>query len=144
MFDPYIHFQGNCAEAMAFYAVVFDGAVTMTRYRDAPDFAPGTEGADLVMHATLTVADRILMGGDFPPGVQGQAQMAFSLSHVAASAAGARKIFDRLAQGGDLIFPFAETYWAEGFGMVRDRFGTHWMVSGPERLPARRPYVSLD
>jgi PhnB protein len=28
--------------------------------------------------------------------------------------------------------PYGKTFWAEGFGMCTDRFGTPWMVSGGE------------
>ena len=41
----------------------------------------------------------------------------------------ARALFDRLAEGGTATMPFGPTFFAKGFGMCRDRFGTHWMVS---------------
>ena len=25
--------------------------------------------------------------------------------------------------------PFSPTFWAKGFGMVKDKFGTPWMIS---------------
>ena len=28
--------------------------------------------------------------------------------------------------------PFAATFWSPGFGMVKDRFGTPWMVNVPQ------------
>ena len=37
---------------------------------------------------------------------------------------------DALAEGGNAPMPFQKTFFAEGFGMVTDRFGTPWMVSG--------------
>ena len=54
--------------------------------------------------------------------------------HPASFAEGSR-IFDALAEGGQVIMPFAETFWAAGFGHVIDRWGTNWMVN-VEREPA--------
>jgi Uncharacterized protein conserved in bacteria len=50
-----------------------------------------------------------------------------------ASVAAAQEAFDGLIEGGAILVPFAETFWASGFGMLRDRFGTHWMLSGPAK-----------
>jgi len=38
-------------------------------------------------------------------------------------------MFDALAKGGQVTMPFQKTFWAEGFGMLTDRFGTPWMVN---------------
>ena len=40
-----------------------------------------------------------------------------------------RRVFDALAQGGQVTMPFDKTFWSAGFGMVTDRFGTPWMVN---------------
>lgn len=45
------------------------------------------------------------------------------------STAEGRRIFDALAEGGQVTMPFGETFWSPGFGMVTDRFGTPWMVN---------------
>jgi PhnB protein len=42
-------------------------------------------------------------------------------------------VFDALAEQGQVNMPFEKTFWAEGFGMVIDRYGTPWMVNGPEK-----------
>ena len=34
-----------------------------------------------------------------------------------------------MAEGGQITMPFAKTFWAEGFGMLVDRFGVPWMVN---------------
>ena len=40
-----------------------------------------------------------------------------------------RKTFEELAEGGTIVMPFGKTFWADGFGMLRDRFGVTWMVN---------------
>jgi PhnB protein len=41
-----------------------------------------------------------------------------------------RRVFAALADGGTITMPLAETFWADVFGMVSDRFGTAWGVNG--------------
>ncbi|WP_225026868.1 VOC family protein [Xinfangfangia pollutisoli] len=132
-FDPYLHFQGNCRDAMQAYHQIFGGNLQMMSYAEAPDAPPDSAGSDRIMHATLLVEGRMLLGADFPPGMTGDPQQAVSVSFTAASVDTARQAFGRLAQGGAVIMEFAPTFWSDGFGMVKDRFGTHWMVSAPWR-----------
>jgi PhnB protein len=54
----------------------------------------------------------------------------FSLSLWYDTPEEAKTKFDMLADGGNVQMPFAPTFWAKGFGMVVDKFGTPWMVSG--------------
>lgn len=130
-FDPYIHFQGNCAAAMTAYAEIFAADdLRLMRYAQMSDAPPHLANSNLVMHATLTVGDRVLMGSDFPPDVAGDPQKAVSISHYEPDNAKAKAIFDSLSEGGEEIMAWGETFWAEGFGMVKDRFGTHWMING--------------
>jgi PhnB protein len=128
-FVPYIMFRGNCAEAMAFYAEVFgaDPPVLM-RYSEAPE-GEGMPPSERVMHAELGLADGKLMASDYPEGMPGDEQKAVSVMHEVADAEKARRVFDRLAEGGVVLMPFGPTFWSQGFGMVRDRFGTHWMIA---------------
>ena len=140
-FVPYLHFQGNCAEAMQYYADCFGGGdLQIAKYADAPSdiFPDGQRPADdgRVMHASLTVDGATLMASDFPPGMPGDPQKAVSVAHAVPDVETGRALFNRLAEGGAVVLPFGETFWAEGFGMLKDRFGTHWMISGPGKVPA--------
>ena len=42
------------------------------------------------------------------------------------------RAFARLAEGGEVTMPFSSSFWAKGFGMLTDRWGTAWMVSTPD------------
>jgi PhnB protein len=133
-FDPYIHFQGNCRSAMTAYQAVFGGKLDLMPYSDAPEGPPEMKTSDRIMHAALTLpSGRMLLASDFPPDMAGDPQQAVSISHTAETIDAARSTFDRLAEGGAMIMPFAPTFWSDGFGMLKDRFGTHWMVSAPWR-----------
>ncbi len=131
--DSYLFFDGTCAEAMRFYERVLGGKLEMMMTgAESPDaeHVPA-ERRDQILHASLVLdGDRRLMASDWMhsspyPGMHG-----FSVSLGYPTVAEARRVFDELAQGGSVSMPFAKTFWAEGFGMLVDRFGTRWMVSG--------------
>jgi PhnB protein len=130
--NAYLFFNGTCAEAMKFYAQTTGGKLDMVPAGQTPaaeHVPPGT--ADLIIHARLEVpGGAVLMASDwmdtapYPP-IQG-----FAVSLMYPSADEARRIFDILAEGGKVSMPFGKTFFAEGFGMLKDRFGTPWMVGG--------------
>ena len=134
-FEPYLFFNGNCAEAMRFYEQTFGGRLDVIPVAGSPaeqDMPPGS--GNLVMHARLEVDGRGLMASDWMGGTDpypGMKGVSVSVSYP--TAAEARKVFDALAEGGQVHMPFDKTFWSEGFGMVADRFGTNWMVGGGER-----------
>lgn len=135
---PYIHFQGQCAQALAFYAEVFDGSgLQLMRYAEMPDAPPGWAQMPHIVHGQVTIGDGTLMASDFPPGFEGDPQKAVSVMQTLPDAAAAQVVFDRLAEGGAVIQPMAPTFFSPGFGMVKDRFGTHWMIAveGPPPVP---------
>ena len=136
-FDPYLHFRGDCAAAMEFYANVFAADdLFMMRYSEMPEAPPVFADSNRVLHATLSLGGRMLMASDFPPGTEGDPQKAVSISHSAPDLDTGRRIFDALSDGGEEIMAWGETFFAEGFGMLRDRFGTHWMIMSGSKTPA--------
>lgn len=140
---PYLHFQGGrCAEALAFYADVLGGSdLRMVPYAEMPGAPAEWRSATHVMHGQVTLPGGTLMASDFPPGFEGDPQKAVSIMQTFATAEAARAAFDRLLDGGDVIDDFKETFFSPGFGMVRDRFGTHWILSteGPDGSAAPQP-----
>ena len=127
---PYSHFQGQCAEALAFYGTVFGGTNLQTlRYADAPEAPPAWQGSTRIMHGQITIYDGTLMASDYPPGVTGDGQKGFSVMQTAPDVPAAKAIFEQLADGGQIIDAFKPTFLSPEFGMVCDKFGTHWIIS---------------
>ncbi|MCY3880484.1 MAG: VOC family protein [Rhodobacteraceae bacterium] len=129
-FTPYLTFDGNCKEAFEWYAEVLGGSiVAMMRFRDEPSCAGMPEEVqDKIMHARLQFRDSLLMASDLPMGEYVQPQSV----HVAidfGDTATAKAVFGQFADGGEVSMPFDKTFWTEGFGIVRDRFGVLWMVN---------------
>jgi PhnB protein len=130
--DPYLFFDGNCAQAMRFYQATLGGKLeALLTYAESPEpnqCPPGS--ADRIMHACIDLGGQMLMASDTPQGqpYDGMKNVALSLNYPSADEAG--RIFDALAQGGKVIMPMAPTFWADSFGMATDRYGTSWMVGG--------------
>lgn len=128
--DTYLFFDGNCAEAMRFYERTLGGKLeAMMRFDEGP--APCPEGgAGRIMHASLTLGARRLLASDTVPKYPHEGFKGFNISIGYASTDEARRVFDALADGGKVMMPLQKTFWSEAFGMVADRFGVPWMISG--------------
>jgi PhnB protein len=126
---PYLHFRGTCAQAMRYYAEVLGGSdLQMMAYADMPP-AEGQPSPDpaLVLHAQMNAMGTTLMASDFPPGVAGDPQQAVSVMLAPETVAEGRRLFAAL-KGGGVIAEFGPTFFSKGFGMAKDRFGTHWII----------------
>ncbi len=129
-FAPYLVFPGTAREAMTAYAAIFGASDLQIMGFDAtpPDQRPpGSDGK--VMHAQFSAGPGApLLGSD---SVTGMANSSGSptVFHAAADAARAAEIYGALAKGGDPFMPLAATFWSPAFGMLRDRWGTTWMIT---------------
>lgn len=129
---PYIHFQGDQAKALTFYAGVIGGTdLRMMRYAKGPQVPGAWQASDRILQGQVTIPGGTGMASDYPPGVAGDPQSGFSVLQTVPDVAGARRIFDLLAEGVAVIDGFQQTFFSPGFGMVQDRFGTRWMISVP-------------
>ena len=129
-FNPYLSFDGNCAEAMEAYAEILGGEVTMiTRFKESPMAGDvSEEHRDKVMHAQIETGSGTLMGsdnvwGDYKP------PHGIWISVQIEDVGEAKRVFDALSEGGNITMKFEETFWAAGFGMAIDRFGIPWLVN---------------
>ncbi len=129
--NTYLFFDGTCADAMRFYERTLGGKLSLMTHADSPMAAQTPAGsADRILHARLDFDGGMLMASDSMVGQPHEGMKGFSLSLIYPTAAEGRRMFDALAQGGQVTMPMQKTFWAEGFGMLTDRFGTPWMVSG--------------
>ena len=136
--NTYLAFNGNCQEAFQFYARVLGGKiVAMVPHRGSPTEAhTPPELLDQILHARLTVGESVLMGSDAPPG-RGGAAKGYSVNLGVDTPSEAERIFHGLAEGGTVMMPIEETFWAFRFGMLTDRFGIPWMVNCERPVPAQ-------
>jgi len=127
---PYLNFNGQCEEAFKFYESCFGGKiVAMVSFEAAGSASHVPEGwAGKIMHAQMTVGHQVLMGSDAPTGRYEKPQ-GFSMSAHAETPADAERVFQALAEKGNVTMPLQQTAWAARFGMLTDRFGIPWMVN---------------
>jgi PhnB protein len=80
------------------------------------------------MHSSFRVGGTLVMASD---GCSSDKQnfQGFSLSLAVANEIEADRLFNALANGGQVRMPLAKTFWSPRFGMVADKFGVGWMVS---------------
>jgi len=132
-FAPYLSFDGDCAAAMRFYEKVLGAELrALLTYGQAPgmDTHIAPVDRDRVMHAHLVHPNFALMGGDATGGMPYQKVQGISLALSYDDVAEARRVFDALCEGGNVTMPMAESFWAEAFGSVTDRYGIAWLVNG--------------
>ena len=125
----YLNYGGNCRQAFEFYAQHLGGKITMlTTHGEQPDankVPPDWRNA--VLHARIELGETTVLGADIPPD-RFQPMRSAYLTLILESAAEAERIYALLTEGGQIFMPMEETFFASRFAMLRDRFGTSWML----------------
>lgn len=136
--STYLNFAGQTEAAFVFYRSVFGGEFLGPIHRlgdapAAPGQAPLSEAErQMVMHVELALlGGHVLMGTDAPPSmgftvVQGNS---VHINLEPDTRAEADRLFQGLAQGGQVKMPLQDMFWGAYFGSLTDRFGIHWMVN---------------
>lgn len=128
--NPYLNFDGQTEEAFKFYEKVLGGKIeAMMRFEGTPmeNHMP-PEHKNKIMHASMEIDGEVLMASDAPPAHYTK-PAGFSVSLQFDDVAKAEKVFKGLAEGGNVGMDFQKTFWARGFGMCTDRFGTPWIIN---------------
>jgi PhnB protein len=123
----YVNFAGTCAEAFRFYEKHLGGHISMLMtHGQAPDQSRvSPDWKDAVLHARITIGDTELMGADIP---SAQPMRSAYLSLGVESDEEAERIFAALSDGGRVLMPMQETFFATRFAQLQDRFGINWMI----------------
>ena len=133
--QTYLYGEGRSEEMLEFYKNALGAQVKMLmRFKEAPDQSNMTPGSgDKVMHAVFAIGDSEVMISDGmnkgSPKFDG-----FALTIQAKDPAEAEKYFKGLTEGGEVTMPITETFFARSFGMLKDKFGVHWMVIAPKPM----------
>lgn len=135
-FQPYLIFNGNCADAMRYYERVLGAKLeAIMKVGEAPGCSDaGPESKDRIMHARLVLDDSILMASDSMVGQPYEGMKGFSVTLNFPTVEQSKRVFNAFADGGQVIMPMDKTFWVESFGIVVDRFGTSWMINGGKMI----------
>jgi PhnB protein len=124
----YVNFAGKCAEAFNYYERHLGAKVgMMMTHAQNPAPSPYSTGEwkDTVLHARIAVGGTELAGADVP---KAEPMRSAYLTLETESDSEAERIFSALSDGGQVLMPLQETFFASRFGQVRDRFGINWMI----------------
>lgn len=136
--STYLNFGRNTQDAFNFYKSVFGTEFNgpVNRFKDIPPqdgMPPIPETVkNLVMHIELPITGgHVLMGTDAPE------EMGFKMNfgnnvHINLepdSREEAKKLFDKLSEGGTVSMPLADMFWGAYFGSLTDKYGVNWMVN---------------
>ena len=125
----YLNFNGNCRAAFDFYSQHLGGKITMMlthAQAPNPDQVP-PDWKNAILHARMNIGETELLGADIPP-ERFQPMRSAYLSLIVGSNSEAERIYTVLSDGGQIFMPMQETFFAFRFGMLRDKFGTSWMI----------------
>ena len=130
--NPYISFKGNCEEAINFYKDRLGAEVLFSQtYGDSPmSDQVSEENKGKIMHTSIKIGDSVIMACDNvfaenPTTVGNNISLAIGGYDIGT----AENMFNKLSDGGTVTMPMQETFWAQRFGMLTDKFGINWMFN---------------
>ncbi|TVX93509.1 VOC family protein [Paenibacillus agilis] len=131
--EVYLNFNGNCREAVTFYAEVFGTEQPeIMAFGDAPpspDFTLPEEAKDLVMHTRINIKGSTVMFSDVFPGMPFVVGNNVSLTFVGDHIEEIQSAFHKLKEGGKVAMELQETFWSKCYGSLTDKFGIEWQFN---------------
>jgi PhnB protein len=127
--NTYLNYGGNCEQAFRFYERHLGGQITtMVTHAQQPNSeSVPADWKGAILHARIAIGGTELMGADVPP-ARFQPMRSAYLSLRVDSVDEAERVYGLLADGGEIFMAMQETFFAFRFAMLRDRFGTSWMI----------------
>jgi PhnB protein len=128
--DIYLNYGGNCREAFEFYAEHLGAKITsIVTHAQVPQGSAnaGPEWSEKILHAGMVIGGAVVMAADIPSPPFEPMRSAY-LSMSVESIGEAERVYALLSEGGQVFMKMEETFFAHRFAMLRDRFGTSWMI----------------
>ncbi len=125
--DIYVNYPGNCQKAFQFYEQHLGGKITMMMtHQQQPNATNVPEDwKNAILHARLEIGDTVLMGADIP---NAEPMRSAYLTLRLSTTEEAERVYALLSEGGQIFMKMEETFFAARFAMLRDKFGTSWML----------------
>lgn len=132
-FSLFINFDGECREAVAYYAKVFQSKVTdLMAYSEMPpdpDYTMPEADKDRVMYANVPIFGVNIMFCDNPSGMPLVKGNNISPTLITDDADEIRRIYGEMLEGGESLMELQKTFWSGLYGMVQDKYGVIWQLS---------------
>lgn len=126
--DIYVNYPGHCEQAFRFYEQHLGGKITMMMTHEQQP--PGAVNVpdnwkNAILHARMEIGETLLMGADIP---NAEPMRSAYLTLRLDSDVEAERIYVLLSDGGEVFMKMEQTFFASRFAMLRDKFGTSWML----------------
>lgn len=125
--NTYLMFDGECREAMGFYAGALGGVPYVMTYGEAPEVPEGS--AERVIHARVSGRFGAIMASDVPAGMRVEKGNNFFISIACESREELDKAFAALKEGGEVKQAPHDAFWGGYFAMLVDKYGVGWMFN---------------
>ena len=133
--DIYLNYRGSCEQAFRFYEQHLGGRISgLVRHAEQPNPNIAADWKDKVLHARIEIGPIVLMGADIP---QAEPMRSAYLALTLDSEAEAERVYALLTDGGEIFMKMEQTPFANRFAMLRDKFGTSWMLLHQPEAPQR-------
>jgi PhnB protein len=138
--DIYLNYRGNCEQAFLFYEQHLGGRITgITRHGEQPNPNIPADWKEKVLHTRIEIGTMVLMGADIPNAEpMRSAYLTLSLDREE----DAERVYAVLKDGGEIFMKMEKTFFANRFAMLRDKFGTSWMLLHESQQPYVRCWDS--
>ena len=127
--EIYVNYPGHCEEAFRFYEQHLGGKITMMlTHQQQPSANDVPENwKNAILHARLEMGETALLGADIP---NAEPMRSAYLTLRPETVEETERIYALLSEGGQIFMKMEETFFAPRFAMLRDKFGTSWMLLG--------------
>lgn len=123
--DIYINYPGHCQQAFKFYEEELGAKlISMMHHQSIPAHFPA-DWKNPVLHGVIEIGGTLIRGADVPGA---DPMRSCYLTLRLRSEADAERIYALLAKGGEIFMKMEKMFFANRFAMLRDRFGTSWMI----------------
>ncbi|MBP0495787.1 VOC family protein [Roseomonas sp. SG15] len=133
----HLNFRGNARDALAFYQSVFGGELTAFTYAQAQAVTDPAEADQIIWGQVLAEDGFHVMAYDVPSAVSWDpGTIPVFVSVQGGDAEGISRCWKRLVEDGTVVRPIGPSGFSPFYGMVRDRFGTTWVLAVEAARPA--------
>ena len=123
--DIYINYPGQCEKAFRFYEQHLGGKINMMLPHQQPPGNFPKEWKNPILHAIIEIGGTLVRGADIP---NAEPMRSAYLTLMLDTPEEAENIYNVLSSEGEIFMKMEKTSFANRFAMLRDKFGTAWML----------------
>jgi PhnB protein len=123
--DIYLNYPEHCGKAFRFYEQHLGGKINMMTPHQQPPTNFPKEWKNPILHAIIEIGGTTVRGADIP-GAEPMRSAYLTLNLNTPDKA--EQIYNLLSNDGEIFMKMEKTFFANRFAMLRDKFGTSWML----------------